>query len=311
VQVLASTTRQWNPGDEFILWGTKKLMGLDFVSVYDRNPDIIAKSRVLSNSWKGEDLSIFDYILIAGSPEWGGKNLQTLYYYVERHKKPIYFIGIGGPAKNLSAVDFKVLKRAEIIIARDNLAKKNVEERVKRDVTLLPCPSLFCVDAAEERMAIKKIGFTIQVNDTLQKIDEEVFSQSLILLEKLKEKYEVSIICHYFKELYSLKLRQVGCPILYSYRAEDYPEIYKKFDFIFSTRLHGCFLAAALEIPSVLMNRSPRCAEAIKLVPFIDCLEPSEKLLETWDMEDWYKKIKSFKSQTLHEYQELLSKYIK
>jgi len=284
MKALISTTRQWNPGDEFILWGCKKIMGLDHFAIYDRNPDTLAKNYVLGNSWRGESLSIFNYVLIAGTPEWSGQNLKLLFNKVRRNKKPICFLGIGlskasGEGHVMTGLDVEVLKKAKFISTRDITTKTVIENAIKKEVSCLPCPSIFAVDAIKQKTNIKKIGVVIQTPNSLkeQSIKSKIFAKVRKLIDKLTEKYEVSIILHYFKEFYCDALKEMGLPTFYSYRAEDYPEIYSNFDFIFSTRLHGSFLAAALEIPTLLINPAQRCINAVKVASPIKYAEaPSD-----------------------------------
>lgn len=54
MHILASTTRQWNPGDEFILLGVRNLIGEATWSIFNRNPEIKNKPRTLDNSWRGQ-----------------------------------------------------------------------------------------------------------------------------------------------------------------------------------------------------------------------------------------------------------------
>ncbi|MCL2390718.1 MAG: polysaccharide pyruvyl transferase family protein, partial [Endomicrobia bacterium] len=117
--ILFSTTRQWNPGDEFILLGCINLLkelypGFNPV-IYNRNPAIrqekysnlnffrntfwervSCKSKGLSdaflrmgffdNSFKDNtDASFLDLAVFAGSPEWYGYRNAKLYDVINRY----------------------------------------------------------------------------------------------------------------------------------------------------------------------------------------------------------------------------------
>ena len=85
MNILFSTTRQWNPGDEIILHGVLNLMkatvGEFNPIIWNRHPSINPNNMNLDNSFSvlRHDLSAIDYVVIAGSPEWLGGRLHALY----------------------------------------------------------------------------------------------------------------------------------------------------------------------------------------------------------------------------------------
>jgi hypothetical protein len=111
--IVFSTTRQWNCGDEFILMGCinlmKKVIGENFNPIiYNRHPDlphefasdnsIFARCglRFNDNSLKYyTEASFIDLVVLAGTPEWASPNCQPLYEMINRHYLPTVAIGIG------------------------------------------------------------------------------------------------------------------------------------------------------------------------------------------------------------------------
>ena len=88
--ILASTTRQWNCGDEFIFLGIQNLVkdiesNVNWV-IYDRNPDIKKQSSRLSNSWDDRTLKNIDQIIIAGTPEWMKKPVEPLFKKIDEEQ---------------------------------------------------------------------------------------------------------------------------------------------------------------------------------------------------------------------------------
>ena len=80
MNILFSSTRQWNPGDEFIFFGVRNLIE-DFFQkkinwvLYDRNPDLFVsvdnrlhKEVMWSNSSCGDHSEVYNLAIIAGSP---------------------------------------------------------------------------------------------------------------------------------------------------------------------------------------------------------------------------------------------------
>ncbi|HYV97555.1 MAG TPA: hypothetical protein VE967_08890, partial [Gemmatimonadaceae bacterium] len=149
LNVLFSATRQWNPGDEFILFGCVNALrsaGADVNPiVFNRHPqirrmrplfrwfrnadDAIFGGRAapfLDNSFKDTtDPSIVDLVVFAGSPEWRGKRLKPLYELIDRRQVPALFLGIGSANdfelsdRFFSATEMRVLRAARIIACRD------------------------------------------------------------------------------------------------------------------------------------------------------------------------------------------------
>lgn len=122
MNIVFSTTRQWNPGDEFILMGCINLLKQhieDFNPIiYNRNPQIrrarkydIIKSidniagkdfveKFLDNSVKERPpLDYADMVVFAGSPEWRGRRMTKLYSSILEYDIPSLFLGLGTSGK--------------------------------------------------------------------------------------------------------------------------------------------------------------------------------------------------------------------
>ena len=163
--ILFSTTRQWNPGDEFILLGVINILKeilKDFNPIiYNRNPSIRPKysylnflynSRFFSNrffllksqlesffrigfydnSFKDyTSLDFMDTVIFAGTPEWFGARLLPLYKKLLNYEKPILFLGIGTALENkkIKPIYDKVLNKAKLITTRDELTYKFLRKR--------------------------------------------------------------------------------------------------------------------------------------------------------------------------------------
>jgi len=102
LNILFSTTRQWNPGDEFIFFGIRNILtelGIKFNTIiYNRHPSINPPPTFRRHRWSklekypNMDNSFFldipaavDYVIIAGSPEWtGGQRMDRLFNYIKK-----------------------------------------------------------------------------------------------------------------------------------------------------------------------------------------------------------------------------------
>ena len=193
--ILFSTTRQWNPGDEFILMGCINLLKEIYPDfnpiIFNRNPEVrqgkfsnlnflkssrwerwrptgnslaraFLRTGFLDNSFKNDtDPSFLDLAVFAGSPEWKGPFCQPLYKVIFEREIPVLFLGIGaGPnftKQKLSALEQAVLSRALLITARDENAGQFLEQY---HPLVLPCPALLSATVPYEKkiQKVKKIG---------------------------------------------------------------------------------------------------------------------------------------------------------
>ena len=188
MNIVFSTTRQWNPGDEFILLGCINLLknvvnDLNPI-IFNRNPQIrrdrkrdIIKSidNLLGKDWaeKFLDNSVkdrlpFNYadcVVFAGSPEWRGRRLSKLYEFIYNNNLPTIFLGLGAGSKRslplnketLSDLEIQVFKSAKLISCRDCSSEKYTSDNeLKLKVYNLPCPALFSSINEKTITSVKK-----------------------------------------------------------------------------------------------------------------------------------------------------------
>ncbi len=193
--ILFSTTRQWNPGDEFILMGCINLLKEIYPAfnpiIYNRNPEVrqgkfsqlnflktarwekyrptgnsliraFLRTGFLDNSFKNDtDPNFLDLVVFAGSPEWKGPFCKPLYKIIAQSKLPALFLGIGaGPnlaRQTLSALERQVLHDALLIATRDEATAQFL---AAYHPLALPCPALLSAPAGYEKniQKVKKIG---------------------------------------------------------------------------------------------------------------------------------------------------------
>lgn len=193
--ILFSTTRQWNPGDEFILMGCINLLKEIYPAfnpiIFNRNPEVrqgkfselnflksshwekwrptgnsftraFLRTGFLDNSFKNDtDPSFLDLVVFAGSPEWKGPFCKPLYKVIAERKLSTLFLGIGaGPnfaKQKLSALEQEVLGKAQLITARDENAAQFLADY---HPLVLPCPALLSAPAPYEKKIpkVNKIG---------------------------------------------------------------------------------------------------------------------------------------------------------
>jgi len=183
--IIFSTTRQWNPGDEFILFGVRRIfdaIGLDYTPViYNRNPDVrpsfqdqhlfktskvpndfykYSMSRFLEanvkfgffdNSVKPDtNCSFADFVVLAGTPEWCNGRVSDLYSHIVQYNLPVMLLGVGGGYKPHNPAYEKVLKQAKTFIVRDKQTLNDVRA-AGMEAEQLPCPALLSAPPSKEK----------------------------------------------------------------------------------------------------------------------------------------------------------------
>jgi len=301
LNIAYSTTRQWNCGDEFILFGCRhlldKALGEHNAIIYNRNPDIRRLSRLNleqaaqtgttpvrlnDNSVKPDsDLSFADLACFAGSPEWYNFHCEVFYQRIIAASLPTVFLGLGTAPESLPAFEQEVLDRSSVVTVRDpSLLSSPVFKKV--NAKYLPCPALLSAKSGIERHighnnkgGEEQIGLVFMAgpkdsvpnNCAPDGHGECDYYRDLFkhIIEKFGGSYKISVICHYIDELpvaHRLFGGYKGVKIRYSYDSADYFDIYRECDLTVSTRVHGCGISSSLGIPSFILSHDFRGATA-------------------------------------------------
>jgi hypothetical protein len=294
--ILFSTTRQWNPGDEFILMGIlnlfRSLLDINPI-IFNRTPEIQRHSSRLSfdlridlakvtgrhlkpgffdNSYKEQLLKerFIDMAVLAGTPEWASPRLDSFYDYVEKHAVPLLYLGIGSGfedkrvIRNIKRTHGRFLKRARLITVRDPFCRDMLAEY---HPILLSCPSLLAAPQSSERKiaGVKRVALIYSTNHSVKfnRIDKAtyLFMRKLyeLFMEKYGKRFEVEMVCHYINGLAQMRKDFPDIPVEhYSYDSRDYIDIYNRFDFVLGPRVHGIGLSASMGIPGVCIRHDIR-----------------------------------------------------
>lgn len=300
--IVFSTTRQWNPGDEVILLGVLNLfrsIGQNFNTIiFNRNPDINPPNgwrnplRNLSqtsnpirdflapwlrighhdNSWKPTTESeLCSLFVFAGTPEWSGRRLTKMYQMLERHAIPTAYLGIGsGAGRSLDAMHpilSRTVRRALLISARDSYTQEMLSSVGS---VQLPCPALFAAKPGEERVVnrLERVGL-IYASDRGMKWQSisPVAYQYMSALYKgiangIGREAEVEIVCHYIDEIAEARRVFPNSAVRYEYDAARYLDIYRSYDLVIGPRVHGIGAAASVGVPGILVGHDGRADTA-------------------------------------------------
>ena len=291
LNILCSSTRQWNPGDEWIALGIRRLFRTLYPErvvnwvLYDRGPDCflepwVASARrphLLGNSYQpAEEMPAVDLMVIAGTPEWIGPHLEPLARIRHTSAAPVFYLGIDYPSTELpcSPDDVRMLSKA-LIVTRGGIARQALQA-LGIQAHILPCPALFAAPCEYPARGLKSIGIVLQ-NDRVanQAVSAQLKARMLDMLRVLQPRFSVKIICNYIDEYLEFS-SSVDCPVCYSYDSGDYFRLLSDCDMVISTRLHSALIANSLLKPAIITNTEPRVRSAVEVCPYIFVREPED-----------------------------------
>lgn len=254
MNILISTTTNWNCGDDFIRFGVKNILNNIFPNAnyihYDRNPDYMTdyprnqrlRSGCVSNIMNNPiEWGIIDLVVLAGSPEFLHSPLALIYSgLLDYPEIPLWAVGVGySESKWVVPPDdneITILKRKNtLIISRQQELSERLELLLDRGIHTLPCPGLFCFMDFPEKT---KDALTILQNR------ESIIPEGDIAYHTIWD---------YRKGGY------------YSSDPNDMLNHIGKYEKIISQRLHGTIAGISAGARSLLDNTSFRATEAIKL----------------------------------------------
>lgn len=334
-----STTRQWNPGDEFILFGvTNLLRGIlgPFNSlIVNRNPQVRSASPTHENTqatfWDNsikpdQDYKNIDLAVFAGTPAWLSHSLSDFYLRIYSQAIPSLFLGLGAFAIPQDPIRSSVIKNSLLVTVRD---KEFVSRGMGQayNAIALPCPALFAAKPGTEKKidTVKTIGlgFALPLSRSVpaQGINENAFAHMLNLytaiIKRLSPQFSIVFIAHYIDEIAQINEFFPNIPVRYSYDAKDYLDIYNEIDFIVSPRVHGIGLSASLGIPGMHVSHDFRgntceafCSTAIDFSAPLD--QTLISIVETTkNIQSAQENIISHKNKNWHTYTDLLTSALK
>lgn len=323
---LVSATRQWNPGDELILFGVQNLLRswlpnpLNWV-LYDRNPDLFIdgwhepthRENLWTNAFHHRSFAGVDLAVVAGSPEWLGGPMIPFYKGIREYSVPLILLGVGyadvfREFTQDEAYCFDNL--AQVITARDRVAA-SLFSQVEAHCALLPCPGVFASAETSCSTEVRRVAFILQSHKTQnQQVPAEVMEGALRQAARLQRMgYETEFVCFYIDETIDL-LKEFMLPVRYSYDARDYIGILRDYDVVVSSRLHGAILANSLGKPAILFNRELRCEGAAEHLPFVSVADVDDivAILQSLDLDAIGRDLPEWKAAVWNKYMALLSK---
>ena len=179
--IMFSTTRQWNCGDEFILFGVlniiDELIGHKAYNplIYNRNPSIrpvfeninfkhpieclkkyaFSQLNECDNSYHGrmEWGGVIDAAFCAGTPEWFGPRNYDFYSEVKKNKLPLYILGAGSfPGKYFKNVkERSIIENARVLTFRTKALADSAKAMGLNKAKYIPCPAILSATKEQEK----------------------------------------------------------------------------------------------------------------------------------------------------------------
>ena len=195
MNILISTTTNWNCGDDFIRFGVKNILKHIFPNAnyihYDRNPNNMVKwpdDQNMKYNLHGTfmnspiDWKRIDLVVLAGSPEFLHHPLAPIYEGLVNHPEiPLWAIGVGYSEPyfvvKLTEPEKTVIHReSTLIISRQEELSFRFYEYFNVAAHTLPCPALFCFEKFPEKTRGTLISY--QIAHSLEELTKDTFFSS-------------------------------------------------------------------------------------------------------------------------------------
>lgn len=239
--IICSTTRSWNCGDDFILFGVRNLLSHVFedanIIAFNRNPVIMlpriklnknmkmeqGDNVINSNPWTGfamdryaaldnswhprHGMESFDLCVFAGTPEWMNVSVEPLVNALCESETPVLYLGIGHFEDTVNMPFKNIPEKDRKTLEKAALITVRDSQTLKMlnpvKPIQMPCPALFSSKQHKIRPSkIRRLAFSTQRTGTqVQDVDQKTYDYSLELLKALSEDYDIDIICHYVDEV--------------------------------------------------------------------------------------------------------------
>jgi len=270
MNILTVSSRQWSAAQEWTLLGTQRLLEqktkkpINWV-VYDKNPDLMQdrglgrthKTQLQSNSFRHQSLLPFSAVVIAGTADWTGGALETLYGLIEKHDIPLLLLGIETkrPLPVLSKLEHQCMSRRSTFIVPSDEATKDLLSPYHLLPNSLSSPALFAANnACASLKCPPKVGFLIEQSEATA-FSEHTTRHLTKWVAQYVEENNSPVICPniddfmYFSTLFQNNVR-------YSYNAADYLGWISSLDFLVTTNHTGAIVANSLGIPAIVLNEN-------------------------------------------------------
>jgi len=272
MNILVSSTRQWNPGDEFIRKGVERLLhgiigpGHNWL-LWNRNPDLFMnrwqdgrmRTDFLTNSVHDPALDVVDLVVFAGTPEWLGQPVEQIYRkLLTQPSVPVLVLGAGSGSAmpQLAAHESEVLNRDNVFITTRSydLAESLNSQLATPKAIPLPCPAFYSANGTSALPDRRRVGVIVQNSAVVnQSVGEDLVQGLISALRDAQGKIDLDIVSLYIDEHMRFSRLGLTHPCVYSYEPDHLLDEFAGYSTIISTRLHGAIAGLSAGVPSILL----------------------------------------------------------
>ncbi len=291
MNVLVASSRQYTPEHEWIFLGIRNLMeGLTPKklnwALYDKNPDLLRtdgqkthRTKLESNSFRHETLLPFSAVVLAGTSQWHGREMELLFGCLTKSEVPLLALGMEMPEQpvHFSPAELVCFSRPHNVITAKDRATLQWLQRYDLNAQLLPCPTLFAskhggLARPQLQSGNLKIAAILQHSQRPgARLNETTLRKLCQSVTRLSQDATVDVIAPTmddFMRFSALFPEQIK----YSYEASDYLELMENSDVVVTSSPGFAILANSLLKPAVLVVDSLGEAKAAP-TPFISLTE--------------------------------------
>jgi len=198
----------------------------------------------------------WDFVVIAGTPEWSGVRVRHLMQYLDSSARdvPVLFVGIGSAwdGQKADEVTASIMRRSKsmTIVRNARLEHMLAEQGIKAEN--LPCPALFCADYfgtfSRPLSGVNLLTFQTCRDALYQAVPEARLNNAL----EAASRHNWQLVAHYAAE--GLEAMRRNLPVLYAATAPVLIRVYAKARVLVSTRLHGAIAGLSCGVPSIALG---------------------------------------------------------
>lgn len=334
MNVLITGSTFWNPGDDVVRRGVKRLVRLAspdkdvnfFLHSFSHPNNVRTPCREQLNLVYQDEVGRMaraaDIIVVPGLAV--GEELSDFFRAVWDADCEGKLIFVGGMNENGYCAKHcgmgvmpELLKRARIVIGRTEKSPWQMGAS-KLGYHCLPCPSV-CSEEVEFRTNVGQPRlYSIQVPDDYvhavvnHSTGRGPATETLTAFKQ--ERHDARMVCHHKSE-FDYWRHYFGVVFKPQFQSEldDLRHVYLNSSGVVSTRLHAVLWAEAMGIPAVLVNDTDRHNHAVAEIPFVQRAHTAAEIAECsrkFDSLDWrndhHVSVKQFVLNTEHAYINLL-----
>lgn len=318
--ILVSTTSGWNPGDDFIREGirriTESVLGCEANwFIHNRNPDMDGvRVEPASNHVGSSHLDMpWGLVVFAGTPEWDSWRTQPVLEHLARTPElPVMFFGIGSAnlGERPGSLALEVMRSARTLVICRNIDLNQTLTDLGVTSRVLPCPGFLCQEATNQQKQGKLLVFQDSVSSHVK--TTEPFERTM--LEATERGW--TLVCHARQE--SFRAMQKKIPFIYD---NDYHRLMKLLassEMVVSTRLHGAIAAASSLTPSIITGSSNNFRVTAAAAPLgmtmindpKEAIQTAEYWLTSGLAHQEKNRLASLRSETESAYREVLRQFL-